>query len=603
MSKIYKEFVVGPVRHTALIKELKEIAQFANEANGQAMFMSVYDFTEDYVDYAKKNQTVANYQGSVSISRLFFDIDLGKNGGKTCINKARNLVDELVNKWDLEPQFIQPWFSGKGFHVITPDFFGFGTGKNIPEKVKNTLTHYFEDIDPVVYDKIRLLRMGNSKHLQTGLYKIPLTLDELMNLKYKEIQKLAKEKRSNPAFIHDWKNFTPLHEDKIIEQQEYNTPAHVHSINKTTDSTNYITCCQTMYNQGPVKGQRHTTTLRLGSWLKRTGMTVDLASKILVDWFDAEIKDPTTAFNSREVTKIVENVYDKGYTYWCNDELMSKYCEEKCVYYQNRDHHIAFKNNEQISNEFIDWYMGFNHDNSIDIGKFSGCHTPWWVNPKELIVLSGDSGCGKSAFMQNLMLYSGLRTAYYQMEMGEELDRLRFNKMYFNMDDVELRKHFEKMSRQELMESQKAFDNIYYKSASPSVDFIKKEVAMFEPKIIIIDTMDMITSRARNRLDQQRDIIIKLKRLALEANCIVFAVAHKTKSSSDIHSEFYNNTNNAISGDGAIFQKADKILFITTPQGQSARTRSLISSKNRNEGLLNQKMIFIGEKMLYKPAQ
>ena len=68
MSKIYKEFVVGPVRHTALIKELKEIAQFANEANGQAMFMSVYDFTEDYVDYAKKNQTVANYQGSVSIS-------------------------------------------------------------------------------------------------------------------------------------------------------------------------------------------------------------------------------------------------------------------------------------------------------------------------------------------------------------------------------------------------------------------------------------------------------------------------------------------------------------------------------------------------------
>ena len=183
MSKIYKEFVVGPVRHTSLIKELKEIAQFANEANGQAMFMSVYDFTEDYVDYAKKNQTVANYQGSVSISRLFFDIDLGKNGGKTCINKARNLVDELVNKWDLEPQFIQPWFSGKGFHVITPDFFGFGTGKNIPEKVKNTLTHYFEDIDPVVYDKIRLLRMGNSKHLQTGLYKIQLTLDELMNLK------------------------------------------------------------------------------------------------------------------------------------------------------------------------------------------------------------------------------------------------------------------------------------------------------------------------------------------------------------------------------------------------------------------------------------
>ena len=74
MEKIFKEFVSGAVRHTADIKELADIAKHVNVANGESMYMSVYDFTEDYVEYAKENKTVANYDGPVSISRLFFDL-------------------------------------------------------------------------------------------------------------------------------------------------------------------------------------------------------------------------------------------------------------------------------------------------------------------------------------------------------------------------------------------------------------------------------------------------------------------------------------------------------------------------------------------------
>lgn len=46
----------------------------------------------------------------------------------------------------------------------------------------------------MVYDKTRLLRMGNSKHADSGLFKIPLEISELMNLKPSEIKELAKEK-------------------------------------------------------------------------------------------------------------------------------------------------------------------------------------------------------------------------------------------------------------------------------------------------------------------------------------------------------------------------------------------------------------------------
>jgi len=611
--EVYKEFVSGSIRHTADIFKIDEIALKASVANGEAMFMSVYDFSEDYKEYAEEKKSIAGYDGSVSISKLFFDIDLGKGEDaitdEMCLNRARSLVKELQTKWGLEDKYIQPWFSGRGYHIITPDFFGFGDGKDIPTKVKATLTHYFKDIDPVVYDKTRLLRMGNSKHAGSGLFKIPLRISELMELNPIGIKGLAQNKRLSETFITKWQDYKPFHMDKIKNKTVIVTTPKTSNFTAMFEKTDYappsafVTCCQKIFNQGPVKGNRHKTVMVLASWMRRAGIAQELAGWMLVHWLRAEIADPNDRMNTAEVLRPANQVYEKPYHYWCNNPIMKEHCSDKCVYYNQRDDMAQFKDNAEVSSEFIDWYVGFNHDKSLDIGTFCGDNKPWWANPSELIVLSGDSGAGKSAFMQNLMMHSGLKTAYYQMEMGEELDRLRFNKMHFDKDDEELKEYFSTMSREELIESQKVFDNIYFKSASPNIHKIKSELSLIEPELVVIDTMDMIQSRARSRLDQQREIVINLKKLAIEMDVIVVAIAHKTKSASDTHSEFYNNDNNAISGDGAIFQKADKILFITTPHGQSARERIVISSKNRNEGLLNQRMMFIGEKMIYKPME
>lgn len=84
------------------------------------------------IKICRKNNSIAGYNGFVSISKLFFDIDLGKGDNaitdEMCLTKARNLVDELINKWDLDPFYIQPWFSGRGYHIITPDFLVFNLG-------------------------------------------------------------------------------------------------------------------------------------------------------------------------------------------------------------------------------------------------------------------------------------------------------------------------------------------------------------------------------------------------------------------------------------------------------------------------------------------
>ena len=376
---VFKEFVAGAVRHTADIIKYEDIADHVQSANGEAMFMSVYDFHEDYAKYAKEHKSVAGFDGPVSISKLFFDIDLGK--GKTaitdemCLKKARNLVDELINKWDLEPHFIQPWFSGRGYHIVTPDFFGFGESNDVPTKVKATLTHYFKEIDPMVYDKVRLLRMGNSKHAGSGLYKIPLTLGELMRINPEGIKILAKEKRIENKFNHDWSNFQPIHEDKILDKIIHKETPHPlayleEDTEKYRNPSNYMSCCQKIYDQGPVKGNRHKTVLVLSSWLRRAGLSASISRKLMIDWLKNDIADPNNRMTSPEVNKIVNQVFDKPYFYWCDNPIMKTNCQSNCVYYERREDNYNFKSNEEVTEDFIDWYMGFNHDDSIDIGGF-----------------------------------------------------------------------------------------------------------------------------------------------------------------------------------------------------------------------------------------
>ena len=79
-----------------------------------------------------------------------------------------------------------------------------------------------------------------------------------------------------------------------------------------------------MYNQGPVKGNRHHTILVLAAWMRRAGMARNLASRMLVDWAAADINDESDSLTAKEVIRCSNQVFDKPYFYWCDNKLMSK---------------------------------------------------------------------------------------------------------------------------------------------------------------------------------------------------------------------------------------------------------------------------------------
>ena len=136
-------------------------------------YMSLYDFDDNITDYFSKNNTLSGFDGLVYMPDEFIlDID-GKD--KDDLENARQktigltlLLDDLGIPYYL-------YFSGnKGFHVGIPgSAFRWKPDRNLHLKVKDALTTagIFDYADPSVTDKLRLIRVNNTKNLKAGLWK------------------------------------------------------------------------------------------------------------------------------------------------------------------------------------------------------------------------------------------------------------------------------------------------------------------------------------------------------------------------------------------------------------------------------------------------
>lgn len=69
-----------------------------------------------------------------------------------------------------------------------------GIFKSIAEQIKTFSIH--KTVDLKIYDNKRLFRVPNTINSSTGLYKIMLTPDELINLTEQDIKNLAKQPRN-----------------------------------------------------------------------------------------------------------------------------------------------------------------------------------------------------------------------------------------------------------------------------------------------------------------------------------------------------------------------------------------------------------------------
>lgn len=164
----------------------EEISKFQGKTDH---YVSTIFYNQKHFDDFQKSKSVAGIR-DVTTNKIWFDFD-EKDDPEVARKDAIEVVKRL-KKNKVPEENIQIWFSGhKGFHIIVP----LDRELTIDQVKKLIFGKYavgISSLDPSVYLPTQVLRIENSKHGTTGLYKVQLTEDEL-NSDIESIRDIAKE--------------------------------------------------------------------------------------------------------------------------------------------------------------------------------------------------------------------------------------------------------------------------------------------------------------------------------------------------------------------------------------------------------------------------
>jgi len=558
------ELANGHVGQRGVVIPLLSLQSYIKPATFKhELYKSYFTFDNELVEHFKVFKTIKKFRGKYYLDNILFDIDKGVNTEKQLIENVRFFVEEeLKNNWELPEEYIQVWFSGNGFHVVIPEIFGFEPSNELPAIVKGTLKHHFPIAD-AIYDGARLIRVGYSFNAKSGLFKTPISLRELFNNDIEKIKELASSVRTDYAHI-PFESVEPYMQNMIVEPEKKDETNNRTKVKD--DPSSIVTCVQRIYNEGAMQGSRHLKMLRMASSFRRHGVPMDGTIQMLVKWADT--------LEPYEVKRMVEDVYKHGYQYGCNDSIMKEYCDPKCIFYKRKDYTLEVFSAEEMEKKFLGFVRSDFSSTSFNLADMYNAND-YWFYPGELAIVMGDTGLGKTAFVQNIVAnLKNMSILFLSLEVHEILMFRRFIQIATGKSKDDVISHYKENTNT----FSSTIKHIQIMSVAPEIKAINQLVAEMQPNIMIIDTTDMIEVEYVNGdIERTNKVINELKKIAQQQNIIIIAVHHINKESAkngkiDIHSA---------KGSSNVYQKADKVIAI---EGQrSMPKRTIYSLKSRDE--------------------
>ena len=217
-------------------------------------------------------------------------------------------------------------------------------------------------------------------------------------------------------------------------------------------------------------------------------------------------------------------------------------------------------------------------------------------NKGELNIFAGQSGAGKSLFLQNLALNwanVGMNVIYFTFELSEELSSMRVDSMSTGVASNEIFKKIDDIDLMVRMQGQKSGKfQLKYISSGATVNDLRSYLKEYEvqtgvkPDCICVDYLDLLMPISKRV--SPSDLFIKdkyvseeLRNLAVEHQ-IVLATASQLNRSSVESNEFDHSH---IAGGLSKIQTADNVIGIQTSRAMRERGRYLIQlMKTRSSG-------------------
>lgn len=310
-----------------------EVDSIRNRFNNTDVYCTVYSYEEN------KIQDESNLFGP-----FYLDLDMDFKNDieyKRLIRDLKIIVTSLHMDYGIDKEFINFFFTGKkGFHlIINPLLFGIKPCnklnvyyKEIAKDLNNKTVH--KVVDTRIYDNKRLFRLPNSINSKSGLYKVPISYEDLCKLSYEEIKKYA----SSPKVININNNITKIEKaynkfneiKKRIEFEEEIKNTRVFDKQIDISEIKLPKCMINVINNGSNKGQRNNTAVILASAFFQRGVNFEQTMQLINEW--NELKNvPSLPYKELETTVLsAYSMAQVGKGYGCTSIKDLGLCTENC---------------------------------------------------------------------------------------------------------------------------------------------------------------------------------------------------------------------------------------------------------------------------------
>lgn len=583
MANRYLEFVVDSVFNRGNFIPEERLQGYVTANLGKVMYTSYYAYDKHVLDYVKSMNSIAGYRGKRYHHKTIIDIDGESTDLKTITKVTIDIVKHLTELHEIEENNIQVWFSGgKGYHIHMPNVFTFEDSESLSFDMVSTFKSFFRPwekyVDTMPMSPTGLIRAPYSAH-KSGLHKIPIshtTLFELGNSADVEtlLHELAGKDYIEQRVTIPMNNLDDgtLSEEVIKGEIESNFL----QMNDYDNPSSVVTCMQKLVLRGPLGGRRHKDALRLVSSWRRHGIIASLARVMLLKWLD--IADSSK--EAQEFTRLVENVYKGEYAYGCKDEVMTEFCDSKCIFYKNKDFVLEVNNSTSMTKNLVD-YIQKSEYAGVNLMSMYGKLGTYKFLPGEIMVVTGDTGAGKSAFVQDMLCKIRQKTLYLNLEMHESLVYRRFLQNMYNKTKQEI---VDLVTGGQIFD--KDLDFIDMLSQSPEVNSIGRLVSQKDYRFVVVDTSDgiQVDKAGNNEYVKLGMIVETLRELAQNKDIQVILIHHLKKRDNPRAAIELND----LSGNRANVTKMDHVFAL---EGEE-QYKTLRSLKTRDGGKINLELNF-----------
>ena len=480
-------------------------------------YMSLYEYDDDVKDYFAKNQKLAGYDGNIYIPEEFIlDIDGGNPD-----DAQKKAVGLKILLGDLDVPF-KAFFSGTGFHFHIPSSsFTYRPHKNLHMKVKEVLTQHgvFEYADPAVTDKLRIIRVPNTKNTKSGCYKVELKNGMLEGDINEIIEYAMKPKPITDTILESHPVFNVL----ISEEEKKHTQNIQVSQGRSPDPSLYP-CISGMVESIPM-GKRHMVALRLSAWFR--WLYPEDVVRYLMDGWRNQVSGDERSFSKKEMESIVTSAYEghggQGNKYGCNDPIMDEYCKNTCRLYRNKRSQTVMDASDMETN-LIEFYKS--DVTPLNIGKLYGGDFP--VYPGEVVILQAPPKSMKTMLLQNWMCAFKVPTYFLEMEMSPRQIWSRFVQIENGWNEEQLREHYRSFQNGQ----DNKFQWLQVNYSPISARDLEKTIMTLptKPRIVVVDHMGLFQSNLKDPNMKVEEASQAMMELAVKQNIIVFAVSEINKS-------------------------------------------------------------------------